>query len=34
MTSNNILVSIYRLEKHHVIKEKVNTKLNLELKRR
>jgi hypothetical protein len=26
--------SIYRLEKHHVIKKKINTKLNLQLRRK
>jgi hypothetical protein len=26
--------SFYRLEKHHVIKEKINTKLNLELRKK
>jgi hypothetical protein len=30
---NNIQASIYRLEKYHIIKEKINTKLNLKLRR-
>jgi hypothetical protein len=30
---NNIQAFIYRLEKYHIIKEKINTKLNLKLRR-
>jgi hypothetical protein len=34
MIINNIQFFIYKVEKYHIIKKKVNTKLNLELRRR